>query len=99
MAAAMPLTAQEVRHVATLARLGLSDDEVASFGVQLDAILDHISQLNSIDVSGVAETAQIGGLVNAWREDVARPSLPAAVALSNAPEREGNFFQVGAIQE
>ena len=97
--AVMPLTPEEVRHVATLARLGLSDDEVASFGLQLDAILEHISQLNSIDVSGVSETAQIGGLVNAWREDEQTPSLPAAAALSNAPSREGDYFQVGAIQE
>ena len=95
----MPLTTEEVRHVATLARLGLSDDEIASFGLQLDAILEHISQLDSIDISGVAETAQVGGLVNAWRDDEQRASLPAAAALQNAPGREGDFFQVGAIQE
>jgi len=95
----MPLSPDEVRHVATLARLGLSDAEIESHRVQLDAILTHISLLDSIDISGVAETAQIGGLVNAWREDAERPSLPADAALANAPDREGNLFRVGAIQE
>ena len=97
--APMPLTEDEVRHVATLARLGLSDEEVARFGSQLDAILDHISQLNAIDISGVTETAQMGGLVNAWREDEEEPSLAADIAVAGAPDRDGDYFRVGAIQE
>ena len=95
----MPLTEDEVRHVAALARLGLTDDEVVRFGAQLDAILDHVSQLDSIDISGVAETAQVGGAVNVWRDDDERESLPATVALANAPEQEDGCFKVGAIQE
>jgi aspartyl-tRNA(Asn)/glutamyl-tRNA(Gln) amidotransferase subunit C len=73
----MPLSSDEVRHIATLARLGLSDAEVVSLAEELDVILEHVSRLATIDVAGVPETARIGGLVNAWRDDASRPSLPA----------------------
>lgn len=95
----MPLSRDDVAHVAMLARLGLSDAERDRIGAQLDAILEHIAQLEEVDVSGVAETAQIGGLVNVWREDRARPSTPVDRLLDGAPDREGNEFRVGAIQE
>ncbi|MFN2569783.1 MAG: Asp-tRNA(Asn)/Glu-tRNA(Gln) amidotransferase subunit GatC [Candidatus Dormibacteria bacterium] len=95
----MPLAAGDVEHVATLARLGLSEEEKARFGAQLDAILAHVGALQDIDTSAVPETARVGTLVNVWREDVAEPSLSAAAALANAPERDGDHFTVGAIQE
>ncbi len=94
----MPLSADDVAHVAMLARLGLSPEERARLGDELGAILDHIAELQSIDVSGVGETAQIGGLVNVWREDEARASTPVAALLAGAPDREGDEFRVGAIQ-
>jgi aspartyl-tRNA(Asn)/glutamyl-tRNA(Gln) amidotransferase subunit C len=95
----MALTSADVAHVAMLARLGLSDEEQRRLGAQLEAILDHIQQLQGVDVSGVAETAQIGGLVNVWRDDEERPSLPVEAVLAAAPDREGDTFRVGAIQE
>jgi aspartyl-tRNA(Asn)/glutamyl-tRNA(Gln) amidotransferase subunit C len=95
----MTLSRDDVAHVAMLARLGLSDPELEQYQHQLDAILDAISTLGQVDTSAVAETAQVGGLVNVWREDEARPSLGTEKALANAPERDGPYFRVAAIQE
>lgn len=95
----MTLSRDDVAHVALLARLGLSDAEMEQYRTQLDAILDAIGRLNEVDTSQVAETAQVGGLVNVWREDEPRDSIGEERALANAPEREGPFFRVAAIQE
>jgi aspartyl-tRNA(Asn)/glutamyl-tRNA(Gln) amidotransferase subunit C len=95
----MTLSRDDVAHVAMLARLGLTDAEMEQFRGQLDAILDAIGRLNEVDTSQVAETAQVGGLVNVWREDEPRESIGEERALANAPEREGPFFRVAAIQE
>ena len=94
----MPLTPDEVAHVALLARLGLSADEQERLRPQLDAILDHIAALRAVGVDGVPATAQVTGLVNSWREDASRSSIPVADALANAPESDGEHFVVGAIQ-
>ena len=95
----MPLTPDEIAHVAMLARLGLDDAERSRIGAELEAILDHIALINAVDTSAVPETAQIGGLVNAWRDDVEAPPQPREAALRNAPDTDGEFFRVGAIQE
>jgi aspartyl-tRNA(Asn)/glutamyl-tRNA(Gln) amidotransferase subunit C len=95
----MSLSRDDVTHVAMLARLGLGDAEVARIGADLDAILRAIARLNEVDTSAVAETAQVGGLVNVWRDDVPAPSIGAARALANAPDRDNDHFRVGAIQE
>jgi aspartyl-tRNA(Asn)/glutamyl-tRNA(Gln) amidotransferase subunit C len=95
----MTLSRDDVAHVAMLARLGLSDAEMEQYRGQLDAILDAIGRLNEVDTSQVGETAQVGGLVNVWREDEPRESIGEERALANAPEREGPFFRVAAIQE
>lgn len=95
----MPLSADEVAHVAMLARLGLNDDEQQRLGAELDVILEHISVLQRADVSDVPETAQVGNLVNVWRDDEPAPSLAQAQALANAPDTDGEHFKVGAIQE
>jgi aspartyl-tRNA(Asn)/glutamyl-tRNA(Gln) amidotransferase subunit C len=95
----MSLTREQVAHVAMLARLGLDDEELERYREQLDAILAHMERLHTVDTSRVGETAQVGGLVNAWREDVREPCLPAAAALANAPRRRDDHFEVGAIQE
>lgn len=95
----MSLTPDEVAHVAMLARLGLDEEERARLAVELGAILEHISKLDEVDTSQVAETAQVGGLVNVWREDEDRPPLGRRAALANAPDHDGRFFRVGAIQD
>lgn len=94
----MTLSAGDVAHVAMLARLGLANDEREALRHQLDAILDHISALEAVDTSNVAETARVDDRVNAWRGDVVEPGLDVAAALGNAPHREGDHVVVGAIQ-
>ena len=95
----MTLSRDDVAHVAMLARLGLSDAEIERIGSELDAILQAISKLSQVDTSAVAETAQVGGLVNVWRDDEPRPSIGSERALANAPDRDDGHFRVGAIQE
>jgi aspartyl-tRNA(Asn)/glutamyl-tRNA(Gln) amidotransferase subunit C len=95
----MPLSPDEVAHVALLARLGLDDEERRRIGAELDRILEHISALQRADISEVPETAQVGTLVNVWREDVPAESLSQEQALANAPDTDGEYFKVGAIQE
>jgi aspartyl-tRNA(Asn)/glutamyl-tRNA(Gln) amidotransferase subunit C len=95
----MTLSAADVEHVATLARLGLDEAERERFGRQLEAILEHISRLQQVDTTEVAETAQVGELVNVMRDDLPQPSLSAAAALRNAPASDGAYFIVGAIQD
>lgn len=95
----MPITPDEVAHVALLARIGLDDDEKRRIGAELDLILEHISALQRADISDIPETAQVGSLVNVWREDVPAESLSQEQALANAPDTDGEYFKVGAIQE
>ncbi len=95
----MTFSREDVEHVAQLARLGLSDDERERLRGELAAILDAISKLQEVDTSQIPETAQVGELVNVWRDDVPAPSVGAAAALRNAPATDGSHFMVGAIQE
>lgn len=95
----MSLTPDEVAHVAMLARLGLDEEERARLAVELGAIIEHVSRLDRVDTSQVAETAQVGSLVNVWREDEVRPPLGQRAALANAPDHDGRHFHVGAIQD
>jgi len=88
------ISREEVLHVARLARLELSDEEVERLGGQLNAILEAVGKVAELDLAGVEPTAHPLDLVNVWAEDEPRPSLPVEEALENAPEREGNFFRV-----
>jgi aspartyl-tRNA(Asn)/glutamyl-tRNA(Gln) amidotransferase subunit C len=97
----VPLSLDEVRRIAALARLRLSPEEERTFAEQLSAILAHVEQLKELDVSGVEPMthALAAGEVAALREDEVRPSLPPDEALANAPAREGTFFRVPRIIE
>jgi aspartyl-tRNA(Asn)/glutamyl-tRNA(Gln) amidotransferase subunit C len=95
----MPLTIDEVRHVAHLARLRLSDEELAQMQTDLSHILDHIDLLKEVDVTDVPPTAQVTDLANVMREDETRPSLPREDVLANAPEQQDGMFRVKAIFE
>jgi aspartyl-tRNA(Asn)/glutamyl-tRNA(Gln) amidotransferase subunit C len=92
----MAISRDEVLHVAQLARLALTDEEVERLGGQLDAILEAVAKVSELDLSDVEPTSHPLDLVNVWGEDEPRPSLPIEEALANAPEREGNFFRVPA---
>jgi aspartyl-tRNA(Asn)/glutamyl-tRNA(Gln) amidotransferase subunit C len=90
----MPITREEVLHVAKLARLALTDDEVERLREQLDAILDAVSKVSELDLSDVPPTSHPLDLVNVLAEDEPRPSLPRDVALANAPAPEDGAFRV-----
>ncbi len=93
----MGLSRQDVEHVAALARLGLSDDEVERLRDQLSSILDHIAVLDRLDTAAIPPTAQVIELSNVWRDDVERPSLPRESVLANAPRQTDGFFEVHAV--
>jgi len=90
----MAISKEEVLHVARLARLALSDDEVERLGAQLNAILEAVGKVSELDLEGVEPTAHPLELVNVWAEDEPRESLSNDDALSNAPDREAGFFRV-----
>ncbi len=87
----------DVRYVAKLARLALTDDEVARFGAQLGDLLEHVNALAKLDVSQVDATAQVVESRNVERDDIVRPSLDRETVLNEAPQRQGGFFRVPRI--
>jgi aspartyl-tRNA(Asn)/glutamyl-tRNA(Gln) amidotransferase subunit C len=95
----MSLTLQEVRHVATLARLSLSAEEEKLMQTQLSAILDVMAELARVDTAGVEPTSHAAGEAAPWRPDEVRPSFPPEKALGNAPARVGTSFAVPKILE
>ena len=87
----------QVRSVAKLARLELSDAEVAEFSTQLSGILEYVEKLIELDVEGVEPLAHCLPVTNVLREDVVKESLGSEKAVANAPQREGDFFKVPKI--
>ncbi len=97
----MALSLEEVRRIATLARLELTPEDEARFQGELSAILAYVEQLKELDVSGVEPMthALAAGDAEPLREDEVLPSLPPEKALANAPAREGTCFKVPRIIE
>lgn len=95
----MQLTDEEVRHIALLARLGISDAEVEKFRNQLSSILENMDILQQVDTTGLEPTSQSVALENVYREDETGPSLPVTEVLANAPGQEDNSFKVNAVLE
>jgi aspartyl-tRNA(Asn)/glutamyl-tRNA(Gln) amidotransferase subunit C len=93
----MEIGREEVLHVAKLARLELSDDEIERFREQLSAILEAVGTVSELDLSGIEPTSHPLDVVNVWDEDEPRPCLPREEALANAPDPEGGFFGVPAV--
>jgi aspartyl-tRNA(Asn)/glutamyl-tRNA(Gln) amidotransferase subunit C len=92
----MAISRDEVLHVARLARLELSDEELDRFAEQLNAILDAVGKVAELNLEGVEPTSHPLDLVNVWAEDEPRPPLSVDEALANAPDREGDSFRVPA---
>jgi aspartyl-tRNA(Asn)/glutamyl-tRNA(Gln) amidotransferase subunit C len=90
---------KDVEHVARLARLALTDDELERMRAQLNGILAYIEKLNELDTEGVEPTSHAVPMLNVMREDEPGPCLPRAEALANAPDRAGEFFRVPRIIE
>jgi aspartyl-tRNA(Asn)/glutamyl-tRNA(Gln) amidotransferase subunit C len=95
----MPLSDDEVRHIAMLARIGLEPGDVEFYAEQLSGILAHIDRLKELDTDAIPPTAQVVEVANTLREDVPRPGLSQADALANAPAAVDGFFRVPSIQE
>ena len=95
----MPLERSQVEHIAALARIGLTEEEVKTFGEQLSQILEQFEVLKELDTSGVAPTGHAGGLQTVMREDLAQDSLDSEDVLKIAPRREGESFRVNAVLE
>jgi len=93
------LMLDEVRHVAALAYLRFSPEELERLRGQLDGILAHINQLQEIDTAAIPPTAQVIAMTSVLRDDVVQPSLPTDVALMNTPRVENNFIEVDAVLE
>ncbi len=89
----------EIEHVALLARLKLTDREKDIFSKQVSSIIRYIDKLNELDTTGVEPTAHVLSIVNVFREDELKVSLPRDKALQNAPEKNDNFYRVPKIIE
>ncbi len=95
----MALSEDEVRHIARLARIGMTDADVEKFQRDLSSILDHIARLAEVDTTGVEPTNNGADLFNVMDPDAAQPSAPAHDVLLNAPDQEDGFFRVRAVLE
>jgi aspartyl-tRNA(Asn)/glutamyl-tRNA(Gln) amidotransferase subunit C len=95
----MAISREQVLHVAKLAHLDLTDEEVERFGEQLSAILEAVSKVSELDLADVPPTSHPLDLVNVWREDEPRPSLGEHDVFANAPERDDGFFRVPPTSE
>lgn len=93
----MSLTRADVEHVAALARLGLSDDEMTTLQNQLSSILGHIDVLNELDTESIPPTAQVLDLRNVFRADEVKESLPQDAVTAIAPESRNGFIAVAQV--
>ncbi|MEO5357174.1 MAG: Asp-tRNA(Asn)/Glu-tRNA(Gln) amidotransferase subunit GatC [Nitrospirae bacterium YQR-1] len=95
----MGITTGDVKHIAALSRLKLDADELEIFGKQLNDILLYVEKLNELNTDGIEPTSHVIPLMNVFREDIERDSIALEDALSNAPDRTGNFYKVPKIIE
>ena len=89
---------EQVLHVARLARLELSEDEVEKMATELSGILDHVDRISALDLEGVEPTSHVIELENVWRADEPDPSLPRDQALEPAPDPADGAFRVPSPQ-
>ncbi len=95
----MKITREDVEHVAMLARLQLSDEEIETFTRQLDDILTYVDKLNELNTEAVEPTSHPLNLESPMRDDIARESLNPELSLRNAPQRVGETFKVPRVIE
>lgn len=93
------ISKDDLKYVAHLARLHLSDKEIEHFTVQLEGILKYINKLKQVDVANIEPTSHVFPQKNVYRQDELKPSLPIKEALKNAPSKEGDFFKVPKVIE
>ena len=90
----MAISEQQVRHVAMLARLGLTDEQVSALGGELNSILEQVDRISALDLSDVEPTAHAVPVTNVTRPDVVRPCLSREDVLLNAPEQQDGAFLI-----
>jgi aspartyl-tRNA(Asn)/glutamyl-tRNA(Gln) amidotransferase subunit C len=95
----MKLERDAVLHIAKLARVELTDDEIATFSEQLSEIIGHFDVLNAVDTDGIEPTAHTLPLRNVMADDSSRPSLPQDDVLAMAPNAEDGYLRVRAVLE
>lgn len=95
----MSVSESDVRKIAKLARLRLSDEEIARYGGQLTKILESMAELAALDTKEVPPTTSVLGAVNVMREDSPRPFEERERLLENAPDRDGPYFKVRKVIE
>lgn len=95
----MPITKNDVKYIANLARLKLSEKEIEYFTGQLSSIIGYVDQLKELDTANIEPTTHAMPMQNVFREDVVKPSLKAEDVLKNAPAKEGSLFKVPRIIE
>ena len=93
----MSITLEDVRHVAKLAALQLSEAELQQRGAELADILSYVDKLSSLSTRGIPPTSHVHGVVNAFREDIVSESLPVDELRKFAPEMKNDFFRVPKI--
>ena len=93
----MKLDKEQIKHIASLARLGLSDDDIETFSIQLSEVLDNFDILKQIDTTNVQPAAQIISIQNVFRDDRVENSFPQSEILNNAPMKENSCFKVQSI--
>lgn len=93
----MKIPLQEVKHIAGLARLRLTEYELLFFTRQLNNILDYMEKLNKVDTRGIKPTSHALYITNALREDIVERSLKKKEAMDNAPQKDGDFFLVPKV--
>ncbi|MGZ0084334.1 Asp-tRNA(Asn)/Glu-tRNA(Gln) amidotransferase subunit GatC [Caldibacillus thermoamylovorans] len=93
------ISLEQVKHVADLARLAITEEEAEMFTKQLDAIITFAEQLNELDTENVPPTSHVLDMRNVMREDIPEPGLPLEEVLKNAPDQQDGQFRVPAILE
>lgn len=93
----MAIGKDEVRHIAKLANLEFSEEEIGRFTQQFNSILDYVASLNALDTSAIEPTAHVGSGSHTLRNDALVPSIPREEALANAPESDRGHFKVPKV--
>jgi len=93
------VTREDVKHIADLAKLDFSEDELEKFVDEFSKILEYVSQLRELDAEGVEPTYSISAKIQPLREDIVKPSLPKEEVLKNAPEEQYGYFKIPRIMD
>jgi len=91
------ISLEQVRHVARLSRLAITEQQAQKYAVQLESILEYIAKMGQVDMAGVEPMAHALPIHNVLREDLVEPSLSREQVLQNAPQTDGPFFKVPKI--